>query len=168
MGTKLIDLTGNRYGKLVVTSHAGVRGRRSHFWKCKCDCGSIHEASGDNLKKGGTKSCGKCYSGGEKNKTHGLTGTTTYNVWMAMKARCGNPNHEKYPCYGGRGISVCDKWANSFSAFLEDMGERPAGKSIDRINVHGDYEPSNCRWASHSEQMRNTTTNRSLDRKSVV
>lgn len=88
--------------------------------------------------------------------THGKTYTSEYNIWLAMKNRCLRPNSKSYPHYGGRGIKVCDKWLNSFESFYNDMGERPSNKhSIDRINNNGNYEPSNCRWATQSEQSKN-------------
>jgi hypothetical protein len=90
--------------------------------------------------------------------------TPELNAWSHMKNRCYNPNDKKYPIYGGRGIIVCDHWKNSFSNFLADMGERPSSKySLDRVNVHGNYEPQNCRWATSKEQARNKTNNRIIE-----
>ena len=92
--------------------------------------------------------------------THGMSKTSTYHIWSSMKARCSNPNHQNYHRYGGRGVSVCSEWADSFEQFLEDMGERPKGMSLDRIDVNGNYSADNCRWATAKQQMRNTSVNR--------
>jgi len=89
---------------------------------------------------------------GRTHERNGRRGTPAYWAWVGMKQRCSNPNHQKYKYYGGRGISVCERWVKSFNAFVEDMGERPKGLTIDRINPDGNYEPSNCRWATWSEQ----------------
>ena len=96
------------------------------------------------------------------NITHGLTGTTTFNIWATMKARCLNANKDSYHRYGGRGISVCDRWL-SFENFLEDMGERPEDMSIERLDNDGNYEPSNCKWVTNHEQSRNKANNRWLE-----
>lgn len=88
---------------------------------------------------------------GHRSKTR----TPTYNSWRKMKERCTNPNHDRYPRYGGRGIKICDRWLHSFQNFLEDMGNRPYGKTLDRIDPNGNYEPSNCRWATIKQQARN-------------
>jgi len=162
MAAKLIDLVGNKYERLTVVSHAGIKGRRVHHWLCKCDCGNESVVAGSNLKKGRVKSCGCLNKECDWNKTHGMAKSSTYHIWNSMKMRCSNPNSDAYPYYGARGIKVCDKWADSFEAFLVDMGERPDGMSIDRIDVDGDYAPENCRWATAKEQMRNTRANRSI------
>lgn len=97
-----------------------------------------------------------------RNTTHGMSGTRVYQVWASMIKRCENPAEKNYRHYGGRGIRVCDRWRHSFEAFIADMGERPDGMTLDRVNVDGNYEPGNCRWATYAEQSRNTRRNRRL------
>jgi hypothetical protein len=149
--------TGDRYGKLVILDILPNRRIR-----CKCDCGKITTVMNYNLPNGHTQSCG-CYQkqrASEASLTHGKTDTPEFRTWARMKRRCQNPNHDKYRYYGGRGIKVCDRW-QSFENFLEDMGEKPEGAySLDRIDPNGNYEPSNCRWADHYTQTRNTRRNR--------
>ncbi len=128
------------------------------FAVAKCVCGNIKEYYYRNLKKGSSKSCG-CYNDEVRHQViHGHTAggkqTPTYGIWNGMLERCYNSKHKKFKNYGGRGITVCDKW-HSFVSFLEDMGERPGDLEIDRIDPNGNYEPSNCRWLSHKEQCRN-------------
>lgn len=158
-----IDLTGQRFGKLVALSPARVlHGRRG--WTCACDCGASTTVSTLNLRADKTKSCGclrreACSAIAiEHNFRHGHNTTAhktpTWNSWNAMLKRCRQPAHTSYSSYGGRGITVCERWLD-FRAFLADMGERPDGRTLDRVNVNGNYEPSNCRWATRSEQQRN-------------
>jgi hypothetical protein len=129
---------------------------------CKCVCGVETKVKLYSFLNGKTKSC-SCYRN-EFNKTHNESriyknksgSSTEYTTWCSMKQRCYNPNNDRYYCYGGRGIKICDIWLKSFETFLKDMGRRPGkGYSIDRINVNGDYEPSNCRWATATEQQQN-------------
>lgn len=152
------DLTGIRFGKLTVVSRVGNAFR----WHCNCDCGGTVTAEGSNLRKGATKSCG-CFRkeiGHIKNLTHGMTDTRAYGTWSNMKRRCHAPTHDKFKYYGGRGIKVCDRWLHSFENFMKDMGPCPAGGSIERKDSSGNYEPSNCEWATKVAQANNKSSNR--------
>ena len=148
---------GKLFGRLLVLAPVYKDGVPA--WECKCSCGNRHTVKNVDLKN--TKSCG-CFRRdlGRANKVHGMHGTPTYEAWHAMKQRCLNPNHKAWKNYGGRGITVCRKWANSFEAFLLDMGERPDGASLDRIDNAKGYRPSNCRWSTAVEQARNRRTNK--------
>jgi hypothetical protein len=119
--------------------------------------------SGNSLRSGNSYSCGCWKSDQNRTRgTHRMAKTRTYKSWSEMKARCYNRSSIRYPRYGGRGIKVCDRWRNSFENFLSDMGVRPAKKTLDRINTNGDYEPSNCRWATYKEQANNKAATRHL------
>ena len=152
-----IDFTGKRYGKLTVLEKAR-RGRS--WWKCQCDCGKIVEVQSYRLFE--YKSCG-CLekenrnSIGKRFQTHGLSNTRIYSIWCGMKDKCNNPNAEHYARYGGRGIKICEEWNNDFSAFYDwSMSNGYANTlSIDRIDVNGNYDPSNCRWIEMKYQFRN-------------
>lgn len=151
------DFIGKTFGRLVVVSYAGKHGP-AHFWLCRCSCGTEKAINVQSLRRGATLSCG-CL-GKEirlvRHRTHGLTKTYFYSVWQSMRKRCYNPKAAHFADYGGRGITVCDRWQNSVSAFAEDMGPRPSAKhSLDRIDNDGNYEPSNCRWATYSQQRKN-------------
>lgn len=155
------DMTGMRFGKLVVLAWAGTAPNRQAIWRCQCDCGTEMATKGGQLREGKTTSCG-CVKREQwkKTMTHGQAGptrrTSIYNRWQLMRRRCGNPKAHDYERYGGRGIQVCAEWEASFEAFYEHMGDPPGdGYSIDRIDNDGNYEPGNVRWATASEQARN-------------
>jgi hypothetical protein len=139
---KLIDITGLRFGRLVVIRRSDNNAEGKPCWLCHCDCGQLFTLSGANLKSGNTVSCG-CYRRSIRYR-HGHTSSKgknhpLYHVWQSMKSRCTNPNAQEYKNYGGRGISVCERWSNSFPDFLTDIGERPGP----------------VRWATPLEQTRN-------------
>ena len=160
--SKLIDILGQRFGRLLVIGIGGKQ-HTTPLWSCLCDCGKTVLASGAALRTGRQQSCG-CFRTDKlraKNSTHGKCDSTEYWIWCGMKDRCNNKNHIGYQNYGGRGIKVCDEWLHSFETFLKDMGPRPSkDHSLDRYpNSDGNYEPSNCRWATGIEQHSNTRKN---------
>lgn len=162
----MIDLTGQIFSHLTVICYAGKRNKKN-LWECLCSCGNTHFVTTSNLRRGNVISCG-CFKKafmkklGDAQVHHGHSlrklskRTPTYNSWQNMKYRCYNPNAESYHNYGTLGIIVCERWLNSFENFLQDMGERPMGKTLDRTNPFGNYEPSNCKWSTPKEQSNNT------------
>ena len=148
-----LDLTSQRFGRWTVISKVAEKNFRGEIrWNCVCDCGTQKTVLAGSLRKQISVSCG-CYSA-DRTRKHGMEGTATYNCWANLLTRCRNVHNRQYNDYGGRGISVCERW-HSFENFLADMGEKPEGFSIDRINNDGDYEPGNCRWASYRQQINN-------------
>lgn len=150
---------GARFGRWTLVERD--YGRRYHYWWCVCDCGGKKSVAFGSLRRGVSRSCG-CYNRDAAKRrpaNHGMAGSATYNVWASMIQRCRNPRAASFRNYGARGISVCERW-HDFREFLRDMGDVPAGRSIDRIDVNGNYEPGNCRWVTMREQQRNRTNNK--------
>ncbi len=145
----LIDLTGRRFGKLVALRRVENDSHGRTVWECRCDCGTIKRIRATALAQGMTRSCG-CLR-------HGQSKTRLYTIWSHMIQRCENPNSNRFHLYGGRGISVCPEWRHDFIAFQKWALENGYSEdlTIDRIDPDGNYEPSNCRWATASEQNKN-------------
>lgn len=155
---------GDRYGRLVAIEAVPHTSGR---WRFACDCGRMKTISAKSVRFGDTRSCGCLRSELSAQRTatritHGRTNTPEYASWLAMRKRCYDPNNIGFKDYGGRGIMVCERWINSFENFFSDMGQRPAGTSIDRIDSNGNYEPSNCRWSTSKEQNSNTRSTHNL------
>jgi hypothetical protein len=163
----LKDYTGERFGRLTAIQlvERDLSKENNHLWLFRCDCGNEKAARIKAVRAGHTTSCGCAFRDlmVERNTTHGLVHTQPreYRSWKDMRGRCFNPNNDDYPDYGGRGITACERWSD-FAAFFADMGRRPKGYSLDRINVNGNYEPGNCRWAPPGVQARNKRNNHRL------
>ncbi len=161
---RLIDLTGQRFSRLMVLRRDTDIPARGAVWIVACDCGNVTRVASNHLRRGMQKSCG-CLRREGPPVRHGCARhrkhTAEYEIWKAMVKRCSSPRDSRWSSYGGRGIRVCDRW-RSFEAFLADMGHRPPGRngkaplySIDRVDNDGHYEPSNCRWATPQQQRAN-------------
>lgn len=166
---KLLNVApGQTYGRLTVVELARSA-KNGKWWRCRCECGNICEVTGNRLASEHTRSCGclrrETSAAIGKAQRLGATPMTEHplhGTWKAMKDRCNNPNSKDYPGYGGRGIKVCPEWNQSFWSFVRDVGERPDGKSLERVNNDGDYCPENCSWATAEEQMANRRTVRQM------
>lgn len=163
-----IDRTGMTFGRLTVVGFAGFRRRMRPYWHCRCACGAEKDVCGESLVGGDTRSCGclKLEGLSKRTTTHGQASqrrrTREYKCWGCMISRCTNPNDTGYKNYGGRGITVCDRWLNSFENFFSDMGTCPPKHTIERRDNSKGYDSDNCCWSTKKEQCRNTRHNRYL------
>ncbi len=152
------SLEKTKFGRLTVMGRAPNVRPKFSAWHCLCECGVVATVEGQRLVSGKTRSCGclqeETRRSAKGRVRHGMSRTPTHNTWGGMKQRCENPASPRWADWGGRGIRVCDRW-QSFDLFLADMGEKPRGRSLDRINNNGNYEPGNCRWATAKEQAAN-------------
>lgn len=148
---------GVKHGRLTIVKDVYLDDLPA--WECLCECGAKHVVKNRDLRN--TRSCGCLRADlGKENKTHGMALTPTYQAWHAMKQRCLNPKHRAWKNYGGRGITVCDRWANSFENFYADMGDKPKNHSLERKDNNKGYLPENCCWATSKMQASNRRTNR--------
>ena len=153
-----IDLIGQKFGRLTVLGRGANKGAKVK-WICQCECGRVTASGSSDLRLGKSTACRICSNVKHGSTRHGVGAVTReYRTWLTMNQRCRNPNATGFSHYGGRGITICERWAD-FRNFLADMGPRPEGTSLDRIDNDGNYEPGNCRWATRHEQNLNKRHN---------
>lgn len=165
----MVDVSKRRFGRLCAEWPAAMRGHGNACWLCLCDCGRLRVVALSSLLNGSSKSCGclqkellsrRRFKHGHSIKPGVRNASREYETWLSMKARCYDRKTKSYKNYGGRGIRVCGRWLSSFENFLADMGTKPNGLTLERIDNDGNYEPSNCKWATRLEQNRNKRNSR--------
>ncbi len=166
---EIYNLTGKKFNRLLVIQRVeGVNNER--MWECLCDCGTVCVKQGSKIRSGYVKSCGCLHRENFNHKTHGKSHTKTYTIWSGIKQRCTDDGIPAYiwSRYGGRGITICDRWLESYENFLADMGEAPPGMEIDRIDNDRGYSPENCQWTTKKENCRNRSNARIITHNGVT
>lgn len=163
--SRVIDLTGMRFGRLTVLERQGSNNRGQALWGCVCDCGNEVVVESWSLRGGNTQSCGCLWKERvrETIQTHGMSRTSIYHTWESIRKRCGSKKHKNFKDYGGRGISVCSEWIDDFQSFYDYVSQLPhfgePGRELDRIDNDKNYEPGNVRWSTRKEQCNNRRSN---------